>query len=260
MLKTRWTTLACVAMLVFAAIAIGANRATNLLRHEATQTRRRLVATENDLLLVLQQTNELARQIFAKLDDKELSDSDKELLETWLAYDEQFIRSQHLASGAFRFERAVSAHRAVSLAMLLQEFDRAERHSTLCDALLQQISDDNPSVLPYQAMRLENLANLAYLKSLSDPSRSAAVYQTALRLVDSPTLTGSSEANVALSDPLRKLAEIAWRSGNAEEARGLCQRLVNVNQQLAKAHPANAEFQERAATANALFREMQSAE
>jgi hypothetical protein len=227
------------AVLLFATVLTLASLAwARLSNRQVVIVRQRLQDADDNLLLVLQQTDTLGGQFLGRFTEgSKLSDDDITVLETWLTFDERFLQG-HFGGLELRFERSLTARRACETALLLDNLQRAAGFCDLESSLLESLRLENPNMLIYYRRQLDNLASGARINLLmGEKGRAKERLTKASQLVGDSVIPPGDELDLAVVEPLFKLYKLATVIRDSATALQCRAPLIASLERLAINHP-----------------------
>lgn len=144
---------------------------------------------ETNTLVLSQQLDEVFQALLGRLPQAtELTDGDKQLLATWLQFDEQFV-AKNATNASLRPERA-TAHRRLGYGFFLLGQGQAslQQFRSAID-LLEQLGHEHPRVPGYVSESADTYALFGFvLQSLGEYSGAADAYRASIRLINDPRI------------------------------------------------------------------------
>jgi tetratricopeptide (TPR) repeat protein len=186
---------------------------------ETLEAKRELLAANSNTRQLLQQVYELANRYIDDLPDPTtLTEEQRNLLSTWVACDESFLRLNP-DSRNLLLERSLVARRAGTIRGLFGEYDRATKHLNDSLSILEQLGDDQSNRFSHQLLLIECHGLLAWTnandKRFQDAVQSC---RNAAEVLDRLNLPDSAEGDLSLVNSTQQVTQASLGLGALELA------------------------------------------
>lgn len=206
---------------------------------------------ENNLLLI-QQIEQLSLLYVNRLTQQELKESDREALEKWLLFDQQFVELNR-DSPLFQFEVAATARRAGVISSLLGQPELARELLFQSDHSFELLRQESPGNFGYEIENAGTKIALANEALQRKDSKSAVKHLTsATRLMKIGSLLPAKiERDDAIKHTLGHLSELLLQINEPRLAMPVAAEHVAVLKRLLNSQSGNQEYRDMLRAAEA---------